>query len=272
MNVKVLFVFSVLTVFNLVSCKNNDVTHKTEKAKTENIPSVLQEAIAKANETVENTDLRLKLAEKLDSAKLYRLAAIQIDSLLVSDSLNTSYWLLRGRYLRRAQDTAKAIKSFEYAAKIFAGDEQLIELANLYAETKNPKTLTICNILVKSFPNGKYNDQAYFFEGLYYSKLNNIPKAIELFDKCLQTNFHFLDAYIEKGYLLYHQNKFTDALQVFNKLTEVSTTNADGYYWKAKCYQALNNKADAIINYKQALTLDGTIEEAKMALKQLENK
>lgn len=252
------------------ACNTKDETKKEIIKETANIPANLQTLMQQANATTNNIDLRLQLAEKLDSAKLYAFAAAQIDSLLVGDSLNSGYWLKRGQYLRRAEDTAKALKSFEYAAKIFAGDEQLIELANLYAETKNPKTITVCNMLVKSFPNGKYNDQAYFFEALYNSKINNTAKAIELYDKCLQTNFHFLDAYIEKGYLLYNQKNYKAALQVFTKLTEVSKTYADGYYWKAKCYQALNNKSEAIANYKQALTLDATIEEAKKALKDLE--
>ncbi len=256
----------------LIGCNSND-TPKNEKVNEAiDIPDNLRILMQQVNAADNNIELRLQLAEKLDSAKLHVFAAAQMDSLLVGDSLNSGYWLKRGQFLRRAEDTTKAIKSFEYAAKIYAGDEQLIELANLYAETKNPKALTVCNILRKNFPNGKYNDQAYFFEGLYYSKLNDVAKAIALFDQCLQINFHFLDAYVEKGYLLYNEKKFKEALQVFTKLTEVSNSNADGYYWQAKCYEALNNKVEAIKHYQQALTIDATIEEAKAALQRLEVK
>lgn len=256
-------------VFLLVGCGENNELENKKNAESINIPANLQRLLQQANEVDDNSDLRLQLAEKFDSAKLYQYAVAQMDSLLVSDSLNSGYWLKRGQYLRRAEDTVKAIKSFEYAARIYAGDEQLIELANLYAETKNPKTLTICNILVKNFPNGKYNDQAYFFEGLYYSKLSNVPKALAMFDQCLKTNFHFLDAYIEMGYLLYNEKQYKEALQVFTKLTQVSTSNADGYYWQAKCHEALNNKQEAIKQYKQALTIDANIQEAKAALTRL---
>lgn len=261
--------FLLLITISFISCKEKDKVDRESSKSTVSIPANLQSLMEEANATNNNIELRLQLAEKLDSAKLYGFAVAQMDSLLVGDSLNSAYWLKRGQYLRRGEDTAKAIKSFEYAAKIYAGDVQLIELANLYAETKNPKTLTICNILVKNFPNGKYNDQACFFEGLYYSKLNEPEKAIALYDKCLQSNFHFLDAYIEKGYLLFNQKKYNEALPVFTKLNEVSVTNADGYYWQAKCYEALNKKTEAIKFYEQALTLDATIVEAKEALERL---
>jgi tetratricopeptide (TPR) repeat protein len=78
-----------------------------------------------------------------------------------------------------------------------------------------------------------------------------------------------MNAYIEKGALLYDMKKYKESIEVFEKATTVKNSFADGYYWIAKNQEALNNSKDAIDNYKRALALDQEFTEARDALKRL---
>lgn len=82
-------------------------------------------------------------------------------------------------------------------------------------------------------------------------------------------DLNYLEAYMEKGFILFDQKKFNDALTVFEMVVQLKNTYADGYYWTAKTEEALNNKAEAIVNYNKSLELDPTISEATAALKRL---
>ena len=74
---------------------------------------------------------------------------------------------------------------------------------------------------------------------------------------------------MEKGFLYYDNKKIKEALQVFQTLSKIKNTYADGYYWLAKCYEAMGNKTEAIANYQKSLILDPKLKEATEALQRL---
>ncbi|MHA4847038.1 tetratricopeptide repeat protein, partial [Flavitalea antarctica] len=48
-------------------------------------------------------------------------------------------------------------------------------------------------------------------------------------------------------------------------------TNADGYFWIGRCYEAMNDNDKAVENYQRALSLDRTFREAGDRIKRLRN-
>ncbi len=255
----------------LSSCKNQeekkDIPIIANNVKV--FPAIITELTEKANNDSSNVSLKINLVEALDSLGFKKEALYQIDKLIATDSLNNTFWLKRGQLCKVLEDTPSAIKSFHYAAKIYPTPLALMELANLYAETKNAKAITICKQLMSMNPDGNYDAQANFFIGIYFSKINDIPNAIKYFDLTIEKDFHFDDAYIEKGYLLYNYKKFDAALKVFKQLLAVNQTSADGYYWQAKTYEALNKFSEAVSSYNKALVFNADLSEAKEAIARL---
>ncbi len=258
----------------LSSCKNQeekkDIPIIANNVKV--FPAIITELIEKASNDSSNVSFKINLVEALDSLGFKKEALQQIDKLITTDSLNNTYWLKRGQLCKVLEDTPSAIKAFHYASKIYPTPIALMELANLYAETKNAKTISICNQLMKTHPDGSFDSQANFFMGVYFSKLNNIANAIKYFDITIEKDFHFDDAYIEKGYLLYSNKKFDAALKVFKQLVTVNQTSADGYYWQAKTFEALNKFSDAVSSYNKALVFNADLSEAKEAIARLSSK
>ncbi len=265
----------LLSIFILIisfsSCKNHEEKKDISVAikKEKELPEFVQELMNKADSDSSNISLKINLIDALDSLQFKEKALIELDKLITRDSLNNSYWLKRGQICKVLDDTANAIKAFHYAAKIYPTPIALMELANLYAETKNQKTISICKQLMKMNPDGKFDAEANFFMGVFYAKMNDNNNALKYFNLSIAKDFHFDDAYIEKGYLLYNNKNYDAALNVFKQLVAINQTSADGYYWLGKCFEALNNKSEAITNYNKAIVFNADLFEAKQAIERL---
>jgi tetratricopeptide (TPR) repeat protein len=145
-----------------------------------------------------------------------------------------------------------------------------LALANLYAETKNPKTLNICQQIDNLGLGREYDAYTAFFAGIFFSRMGNKDKALFFFDKSIANNYTFMEAYLEKGYVYFDTKKYDKALAVFKMAAEVKNRFADAYYWQGKCYEALNQKTEAVTKYQQALGFDNSMVEADAAIKRLQ--
>jgi tetratricopeptide (TPR) repeat protein len=181
-----------------------------------------------------------------------------------------SYLFKRSELLVLAGDTANAIKSLEFFVIPGELTEAGKQLANLYAETKNPKAIAICDSMNK-YDESKKDPEPDYFKGVYYSNLGDHAKALEQFNSCIKKDYTFLDAYMEKGNILYKQAKFKEAIEIFDMAIKISNSFADAHFWKGKCQEALGEKEEAKISYQRAYAFDKTLTEAKEAADRIKN-
>ena len=176
---------------------------------------------------------------------------------------------MKANLLEAKNDTTGSIKTLEQAYRFAFFDEEFCyNLAFKYAQSKNPKALTLCDSLLHA---GTINNKAepFYFKGVYYANINDLTRAIDFFNKAIQHDYTFLDAYMDKGKILYEQKKYNEALKVYQLVLSVSSTYADGYYWLGKCQEALGQKEEARLNYQRAYGLDKSLVEAKEAADRL---
>ncbi|MFN2439468.1 MAG: tetratricopeptide repeat protein [Chitinophagaceae bacterium] len=88
-------------------------------------------------------------------------------------------------------------------------------------------------------------------------------------NEAIRQDYYFLDAYMEKGQILYNQKNYTEARKTFQLAATVSPTFADAYYWLGKSDEALGDKNEAKLNYQRAYGLDKSLTEAKAAADKL---
>jgi tetratricopeptide (TPR) repeat protein len=141
-------------------------------------------------------------------------------------------------------------------------------LALRLAETKNSLVISLCDSLIKADSLNLHADP-YYYKGIYYSAINDKAKALSLFDEAIRHDYNFLDAYIEKGSLLYDEKKFVEALKTFQLANTISNTFPDAYFWTGKCQEAMGQKDEARLNYQRAYELDKTFTTAKEAMDKL---
>lgn len=144
-----------------------------------------------------------------------------------------------------------------------------LKLANLYAETKDPKTVELCNALLAKDTARELTD-AVFIKGIYYANINDTVAAMHLFEECINRDWKFIEAYIEKGILQYEQKNFAGAVKTFELAIKVANTYPDAYYWLGKCQEAIGDKEQARDNYYRTLALDKEFKEAEEGIKRLQ--
>jgi tetratricopeptide (TPR) repeat protein len=189
--------------------------------------------------------------------------------LLARDSANFEAWYEKGLLLEKTRDTAAAILALGKAYALQPVNTYGLELAHLYAESRNPAALPICDAVLKKDSAHELIDPL-FIKGIFYSNTSQYKKAIAQFDSCIRRDWKFSDAYLEKGIALYEQKQYDSALATFLMTIRVSNTYPDGYFWAGRCYEATGRKDQAVLYYRQALALDKDFTEAADRIKKLQ--
>jgi tetratricopeptide (TPR) repeat protein len=215
-----------------------------------------------------NTEFKRLLGEAYVDSGRSKDAMNLYDNTLKKDSLDFEGWYEKGLLLEQIKDTAGAINALKKAYALQPVSTYALELAHLYAESKNPISLSICDYVISKDSSREMVDP-FFIKGIYYSNTGHYGEAIEQFDSCIYWDWKFTDAYIEKGIAFFKQKNYDEALHTFHMAASVSNTFPDAYYWIGRCYEAINKKDEAIINYKRAISLDRKFTEAKEALQRV---
>ena len=216
----------------------------------------------------DSLQFRRRLGEAYAEAGQSKDALELYNNLLRKDSLDFETWYEKGLLLEEMKDTSEAIGALSKAFNLQPVNTYALELAHLYAENKDPLALNICDQIIANDPARQLPDP-FFIKGIYYSNTKQYNLAVLQFDSCIRLDWKFSDAYIEKGIAFFKQNNYDGALNTFRMAATVSNINPDAYYWIGRCYEAINKKDEAILNYERAAALDKNFKEAREALRRV---
>jgi tetratricopeptide (TPR) repeat protein len=265
-NTNRLTILSVILILVLISsCKNQP--NKQDEIKSEpNTDSIIQ-----MDQNIPDS-LREQNIEKLAEKGDYKNVISQIDQLLNKNKENPAWLFMKADALEKTGDTAQAIAYYQYSIES-AGKftEASARLANLYAEKGDKNALAACDALLKEPTAISLRSNILFMKGIYFLRSGQPANGLNMFDQIIREDYTFLDAYLEKGIYYFDQKNYAEARKVFEKSTSVKNSFADGYYWMAKCDENLNNKPEAIDNYKRSIALDPGFKEAREALARLQS-
>lgn len=269
---KNLFTLIILSAF-FFACNNKPGNGTETKDSLQQLLQSFRDSIKKYPA---DTLLKYNLVLTLQEAGRYKEAVGLLDSLNFSqgDSADLKsyfgYLFKRAELLAQGGDTAGAIKTLELYVIPGELTESGLQLANLYAETKNPRITTVYDAMLKNDLTGK-DPSADYFAGAYYYNMDNYEKALEHFNNCIKRDYTFIDAYMEKGRILYKQAKYKEAIEVYDLAIRVANSFADAHFWKGKCQEQLGQKEEAKISYQRAYAFDKTLMEAKEAAERIKN-
>ena len=262
-------------VLIVIACNDNGPAVKTTETK-DSVQQLLTSFRDSIKRYPNDTLLKYEFVQTLQDVGMYKEAIAFLDSMNITkgDSANLKnyygYLYKRSELLAQAGDTAKAIRTLELFVAPGEVTEAGKQLANLYAETKNPKTIAICDAMIKNDASGR-DPEPNYFKGAYYYNIGEYDKAIQQFNSCIKKDYTFLDAHMEKGRILYKQAKYKEAIDVYDLVIKISNSFADAHLWKGKCQEALGQKEEAKISYQRAYAFDKTLTEAKEAAERINN-
>ena len=217
----------------------------------------------------DNAELSFCLAEAYIKTKKTEQALAEVDGIVAKDPANKYLLERKVSVLMRLDKKAEAIAVLE---KLFDAGNKYVgaDLAFLLAEAKNPKVLAIADDMIRS-DSVQEHAEPYYFKGIYYYNIGDKAKAIEFFNRAIQNDKFFIDAWVEKGKTQFELKQVANAKITFDKIIEISPDNADAFYWLGKCAEATGNKEEAKLNYQKAFALDKTLIEAKEAAARINN-
>jgi tetratricopeptide (TPR) repeat protein len=103
--------------------------------------------------------------------------------------------------------------------------------------------------------NPQYAD-AYNNKGLSLYYLGNNQEAIACYDKAIEINPYFADAFYNKGMALSAISKFPEAITSFDKAIEINPYFADAFYNKGMALSAISKFPEAITSFEKTLEID----------------
>lgn len=211
---------------------------------------------------------RLKVAKMLVYSRDYSNAFREINKVLRADAMNPEAYFLKGMIYKDLSDSsAKALSSFLTAVQIHPDyKDALFQLGLLYDKMKDSVALLYYENAYKA----DTGDVAPLYaKGMYYQARERYEEAKNEYRRSIQSDKNYTDAYFNLGYLLMQQDSLEHAIRRFNTVLTLEPTNAGAYYNRGLCHEVLDQKSEAITDYKQALIFDKDYKEAKEALKRV---
>lgn len=259
----------VLSAVLLFACKNKE--NQSKGRNLEALTPQVEQLVNAVDKHPDSVGLRLQLVDALDSMGNLPLAMIQMDSLIKKDSGNFGLWFKLGSLKERSGDTLSAIGAYGVAARIYPTPDVLLTLGNLFAERKDTRVFKTVAQVAEMRLGRTYQSHCDFITGVYYARVGNTQAAIGQFNACINNNYGYLEAYMEKGFIYFEGKDYVSANQVFQTVVTIRNNYADGYYWLGKTAEAQQQKLEAIAQYERSLALDPSLKEARTAINRLKN-
>ncbi len=243
-------VFSLIALL-LVNCnsKNN------AKDNSSNIPTdqitVITEKISKDGKNAELFNSRAKLylaANKINDALSDINQAIQIDEKNADYFITLSDIYLAMNQIDKSQDALdKAVTLSPQNVETYLKLAELNLYLKRYSEThKNAD---------KAIGIQELTPRAFFIKGFAYKEAGDSSKAVIYFQKTIQIEPEYYDAYMQLGLMLSNQNN-KNAIDYFNSALNLKPTSIEAYYALAMFQQENGNPDAALKAYQHIISID----------------
>jgi len=236
----------------------------------ERIPNCM-EALKRAEELdPANNSALLKLAEVHLILKDYTNTFEYTKRALDLDLINPVAHFIRGYAYMELGDSTLAIRNFQAAADQDQGYyAAYIELGSLYAAQKNSLAAGYLHTAIRIDPNRR---DAYYLLAMAYQEEENIPMAVETYEKLIVISPDFKEAYYNLGYInLVYINDFEEAIRYFSKAISLDPKYTDAFFNRGYSHELLGDYANARKDYQKALELVPNYERSISGMNRLDS-
>lgn len=237
-----------------------------EMADAEGAIAILERFIAHSPENIDVLNA-LALDYFLLPKPKYNLAIATYDKVLKLDIQNADAYFYKGLIFKETGDTARAISSFQTCTEVDPDYyDAYMQLGILYAAKKDPIAIKYYNNALSVNDTSK---EAEYGIAKYFQDAGELEKAIAYYRDIIVNDPQDADALYNLATIYYGIDSVATAYRYFDLTIKQSPARAIAYYGKGLCAEQLNNIAEAISNYKQAVNLDPELTEATERLKKL---
>lgn len=213
--------------------------------------------------------LQYQLATALIENKQFGAADSVASVLARSEGTYDKAYYIKARIAEDNKDTALAIRHLTTAidkAGLQSDYSAVMELGDLLHSQRSAAAIKYYKLAAQL---DSINAEPLVSLGQYYEETGNFAAAIATYNNSITTDADDERAYLGLGRISIQQKNWKEALRYFDLAAKTAPTNAEAYYYRAKCFEGLGRKEDAIDDYVKALTFKKDYPEAKAALDKL---
>ncbi|MBI9033110.1 MAG: tetratricopeptide repeat protein [Bacteroidales bacterium] len=212
-----------------------------------------------------NIEAKLKNAEILLAEKDYEKSKYHLDQVAYLDAKNAKAFYLSAIIFLERGDTLRAMRHFH---KSIEYDQDLVEayrdMGLVYAENQDPMALEFYNNMLNVNPE---DTQAYYLIGLFYQNSGDLQKAERSYQSILQIDSTSAIAYYNLGYLeLVYKQEYQKAINYFDKAIESNEYMLDAYYNRGYSYELAGIYRKARVDYDKVIQIEPKYEKARAGL------
>lgn len=251
----------IIISISFFSCKEGDETIIENSKHADSLLKIIN--------SPELAALNKKILDNPDDANLYNERARiymqfkQFDDAindskrsLRMDTTNAAFYLTEADIFFASNETRNAKDVLESVVKKFPENtDGLLKLGELYYLVKQYE-----NAFAKINQALKINEnlaKAYYLKGSIYKEIGDTVKAISSLETAIEQDNKNYGAFLDLG-LIYASRKNPLAFEYYDNAINLSSSNTDALYAKAKLFQDLNQIKDAVTLYNQILKQDAS--------------
>lgn len=251
----------IIISISFFSCKEGDETIVENSKHADSLLKIIN--------SPELAALNKKILDNPDDANLYNERARiymqfkQFDDAindskrsLRMDTTNAAFYLTEADIFFASNETRNAKDVLESVVKKFPENtDGLLKLGELYYLVKQYE-----NAFAKINQALKINEnlaKAYYLKGSIYKEIGDTVKAISSLETAIEQDNKNYGAFLDLG-LIYASRKNPLAFEYYDNAINLSSSNTDALYAKAKLFQDLNQIKDAVTLYNQILKQDAS--------------
>lgn len=207
-----------------------------------------------------NPKAYLKLAEISLYNRDYERALESIAKSLEYDKFDPTAYFLQGYIQKETGDTFAAVASYKQAIEYNPEHEGAYEeLGLLYALRKDPLAAEYFNTALQINPNSLFS---MYGLAMYYQDIEDVDKALELYENILAIRPDHPDALNNMGYLyMNYKEKYEEAISLFTRALAIEPDFEHALYNRAVAYETIGDKKLALEDYELLNQIDPNDEE-----------
>ena len=173
-----------------------------------------------------------------------------------------------GMVYRDQGKTEQAIAAFQSAVERNPDmAEAWVILGDLMDRTHDPKAIQYFDNAIRVDPG---NVAAWHAKAYFLQNNDRIDEALEIYKKIHELDMQYPEAYLNSAILLLYRDSTDAALKELTILQQIDPTNAAAWFYTGKAPQFKGEKEKAKAAFEQALRLDDKYDQARDALRELE--
>ena len=176
-----------------------------------------------------------------------------LNQALTQDIFNPEIYFYKGMVYKETGQTEKAISSFQTAVEQDPEFYDAFVQLGLLTRSRNPKLAEqYLNNALKSKPEG---EDALYAKGFQQQDMKRYEEAVQTFRSLVEINPQNDEALYALGYSLLMMDSLPEAYRMFDLATKVNPAYAEAYYKKGVCAEQLDRRDEAVLCYKNCLSL-----------------